>query len=250
MPYGLIGVAGLIDETKKAYEATGLMMFAELPGRLDQIGLMLFQTGHPMSAAVNVVLPPDFDSILQDILNLSRYLNQYGAQSRIPDDAEVADLVKTARDLITAVTNSDALLPELKALLIRQLIEVLATLELWRVDGPEKVRVEVLAVAATVAASEPIVAANQPPEKVGDIFESIKQWAAAALMAFALVNSGAQAIGTAGHALGLLPPPAATQADVKVELEPPTSDALTPKAKPNRHPPANIRLGGDAGLSP
>lgn len=238
VPHGLIGVARLIDETKEVYEATGLKMFAELPGRLDQIGSMLFQTGQPLSAAVKVILPRDFDSILQDILNLSRYLNQYGARSAIPGDAEVAELVKTAQNLIIAVTNSDVLLPELKALLIRQLTEVLATLELWRVDGPEQVRVEVLAVAATVAACEPTVAANQPPEKVSAIFEPIKHWAAAALVAFALVNSGAQAIDTAGHALGLLPLPAATQVDVKVELEPPTSDALPPDTKPNSHTPA------------
>ncbi len=237
VPSGLIGVAGLIDETKKAYESTGLMMFAELPGRLDQIGSMLFQTGQPMSAAARVILPPDFDSILQDILNLSRYLNQYDEQSKLPDEAEVADLVKTARDLIAAVTISDALVPELKALLIRQLSEALATLEMWWVDGPEKVRLEVLAVAATVAACEP-EAANRPPGKASATFEPIKQWAAAALMAFALVNSGAQAINTGGRALGLLPPPAATQVDVEVEPEPPTSHAPPRGMGPNGHAPA------------
>lgn len=240
VPRALIGVADLIDDTKQAYHDTRLTMFPELPERLDAIGAMLFQPSHPMTGAVKAILPTDWDFALNDIRNLSLFLNQKGMQSRTPDDAEVAALVQTARDLIAAVTNSDALPPEWKALLIRQLTEVLTTFELWRVEGAEKVRMDVLAVATTVAAYERTVAASEPgkepPEKVSAIFGPIKTWAAIALAAFAVVSSGAQAIGTVEHALGLLPPPAATQVDVKVEL---------PTLEQPASPPESER-GGDA----
>jgi hypothetical protein len=37
---------------------------------------------HPMTAAVRAILPPDWDFVLKDILNLSLYLNLHGERPR------------------------------------------------------------------------------------------------------------------------------------------------------------------------
>jgi hypothetical protein len=196
VPRALVGVADLIEDTKRAYSDSDLPpMFRDLPERLDAIGGMLFQTGAPMTAAVNAILPPDWDFVLKDILNLSLHLNKHGTHWKIPDVAEVADLVQSTRDLMAAVTNSDALPPEIKALLLRQLLQVLNTLEQVNVYGPEKVRLDVLAVAATAYACEPRVAAGHSAAKVRSTFDPIKNWMATVLTAVAIVgNTGAAAL--------------------------------------------------------
>lgn len=189
VPRALIGVLDLIGDTKQAYADSALPMFPDLPERLDAIAEMLFQTANPMTAAVKAILPPDWDFVLKDILNLSLYLNLHGAHSKIPDLAEVAELVQATRDLMAAITNSDALPPEVQALLIHQLTQVLTTLEQVRIYGPEKVRLDVLAVAATAYACEPKVAASRPAEKVRSTFDPIRKWAGIVLTAVAITGS-------------------------------------------------------------
>jgi hypothetical protein len=217
VPRALIGVAGLVEDTKQACNDTGETMFVELPGRLDVVSSILFQPTYPMSAAVSNILPIDWDFILKDIRGLSRFLNQHGVHSKMPDYAEVAELVKAARDLIAAVTNSDALPPEVKTLLIQQLMQVLATLEQVRIYGPEKVRLDVLAVAATVYACEPKVAASHPATKVSSIFDPIKSWAATVLTAVAIIGNTGAAVLTWDHVFqGQLEAPAA-HVDVTIE---------------------------------
>ncbi|MGH2859926.1 MAG: hypothetical protein ACRDLT_00300 [Solirubrobacteraceae bacterium] len=206
-----------------------------MPERLDEINAMLFQTGHPMKAAVKAILPADYDFVLKGIRNLSRFLKQNGMQSKVPDFAEVAELVQAARDLIAAVTNSDELPPEVKALLIQQLTQVLTTLEQVRIYGPEKVRLDVLAVAATVYACEPKLAASHPATKVKAIFDPIKNWAATVLTAVAIIGNTGAAVLTWDH---VFQPQLAPAAHVDVTIDSSGEPSLPPETATGTGTPA------------
>jgi hypothetical protein len=230
VPRALIGVQDLIDDTKRAYQWTGTTMFSGLPDRLDEVRTLLFHPAQPWTAAVSATLPADWDFILRDLRNVSHLLHERGMQSNIPDQGDIAEMIETVRRLIVSVTESDLLPPDLKELLLHQLSQALATLEKWWVHGPDKIRLDVWAVATTVAAAERVMDGQptdrQRTKKMRLLVEPIKNWAAVALVAFSVINSGALTIGTVEHALGLSAPAAATQVDVKVELEQPPSPSL------------------------